>query len=295
MNKMQLRVAIAILMVASALVHGHGRRHEGVSDIAVGHENSHGHSESRRARTLSPDEAMALYSSAQRDIGLSACADQFPNHQPLPLDFVDEALEPMGLCSDGFAVIYSPVAKAPLVVTEKLNRARVSAAAGEERTDNFYPDPRLRRDQRAELADFRGSGMDRGHNSPAADAWNEHTMMQTFALSNMLMQDSDMNRRPWAGVEKAVRQFARRAQGDVFVFTGPVFCEDPPTRGSSKVWVPEAMFKLVYDQASGRAWAYVLANQDDVQIQRPMDYASFVARTNLDLLAGLPVRGSIAN
>ncbi len=63
--------------------------------------------------------------------------------------------------------------------------------------------------------------------------------------------------------------------------------------GSNAVWVPSHLFKLVYDEAGQRAWAYVLPNRADAQITRPMDYASFVQRTRWSLLDGLPVTGSL--
>jgi endonuclease G len=58
------------------------------------------------------------------------------------------------------------------------------------------------------------------------------------------------------------------------------------------VWVPTRLFKLVYDAASQRAWAYVLPNAE-TQIQKPMDYATFVNSTGLKLLGNLPVTGSV--
>jgi endonuclease G len=74
-----------------------------------------------------------------------------------------------------------------------------------------------------------------------------------------------------------------RAQGDVFVFTGPIFDPDYETIGRNKIWVPTRLFKLVYDQATGRAWAHVLPNASDARISKPMDYAGFVRETGLDL------------
>ena len=49
----------------------------------------------------------------------------------------------------------------------------------------------------------------------------------------------------------------------------------------------------MYGEAGQRAWAYVLPNRSDAQITRPMDYASFVQRTQWRLLADLPITGSI--
>ena len=78
----------------------------------------------------------------------------------------------------------------------------------------------------------------------------------------------------------------------MFVFTGPLFDPGHTTIGRNKVWVPTRIFKLVYDQATGRAWAHVLPNTSDAQIGAPMDYASFVRATGWNLLPGIALRGS---
>jgi endonuclease G len=56
--------------------------------------------------------------------------------------------------------------------------------------------------------------------------------------------------------------------------------------------VPTRLYKLVYDESSQRAWAYVLVN-GNTPIQKPMDYNTFVEVTGLKLLGDLPVSGSV--
>lgn len=256
---------------------------------------SHEVKERGRARSLSEREALALYSSAQQQPGFDACVDQFPQEQPLTLALVPASMEPLALCSDDFAVLYSQTSKTPLVVVERLNADRLVQAQGNERTDNFYADPRIARTKRADLADYRGQhpAVDRGHQSPAADAPTAQAMAQSFSLSNMVPQDPTNNRKIWNKIESDVRKFARRAKGDVFVFTGPLFDRDHDTVGRGQVWVPTQLFKLVYDVASGRAWAYVLPNTATA-IEAPMDYRAFLARTGLPLLKNEKVTGGIA-
>lgn len=43
-----------------------------------------------------------------------------------------------------------------------------------------------------------------------------------------------------------------RAQGDIYVFTGPVYYGKVQIIGPRRVWVPTALFKLVYDPAEER-------------------------------------------
>lgn len=247
----------------------------------------------RRPSSLSDSEALALYSPAQQQPGFGACANQFPNSRPLnPASLVPD-MQPVALCSNHFAVIYSARSKTPLVVVERLSGHQVSDAKGEQRTNQFFPDPRLPQHARAELSDYKGSGLDRGHNAPAADQPDQISMGQSFALSNMVPQDPTHNQKIWSKVEQDVRKFASRAGGHVYVYTGPLFQEGHHTIGASRVWVPTHLYKLVYDETSRRAWAYVLPNAADVRVERPVDYRTFVKMTGLPLLANLPVVGSV--
>jgi endonuclease G len=247
-----------------------------------------------RSGSISQGAALDLYSNKQKQASFDGCADLFPAARPINIATVPAIMNPLALCSDNFAVLYSQTSKTPLVVVERLNAAQLQDAKGEERTNQFYPDPRIPKGGRAELSDYRSQhpAVDRGHQSPAADAPNPNAMAQSFALSNMVPQDPTNNRKIWSKVESDVRKFAKRADGNVFVFTGPIFDSGHSTIGDNKVWVPTRLFKLVYDASSQRAWAYVLPNAE-TRIERPMDYETFVKTTGLKLLGNLPVTGSV--
>jgi endonuclease G len=248
----------------------------------------------RRAGAISQNEALALYSATQRRASFDACADQFPAAKPLDLALVPATMKPIALCSDNFAVMYSQTSKTPLIVVERLNAVVLRDAQGEQRSNKFYADPRIPVGGRADLSDYRGQQqrLDRGHQAPAADAPNQRAMAQTFSLSNMVPQDPVNNRKVWAKVESDVRKFTLRAEGNVFVFTGPIFDVGHDTIGKNKVWVPTRLFKLVYDDSSKLAWAYVLPNAE-ARIGKPMDYSTFVDTTGLHPLDGVPVLGTV--
>jgi endonuclease G len=80
------------------------------------------------------------------------------------------------------------------------------------------------------------------------------------------------------------RKFARRAKGSVFVFSGPLFAGTPKTIGSNRVWVPTHLYKLVYDEASGRSWAHIVENNAAARLGEPMDYGTFVRQAGWQLL-----------
>jgi endonuclease G, mitochondrial len=194
------------------------------------------------------------------------------------------------LCYDAFAVLHSGRSKTPVFVAERLNRSVLQAAAGEKRTNRFFADARLPYAERAQLEDYKGSGFDRGHMAPAADMPAVQAMAQSFSLTNMVPQAPVNNQHSWSGIEKATRKYVMRAQGDVYVITGPVFDVNPPVIGSSQVWVPKYLYKLVYDATTGRAWAHWLENTDEARSGRPITYRELVSRTGIEFLPGVSVQ-----
>lgn len=100
-----------------------------------------------------------LYAPAQRASTFDGCKQLFPGGRPLPLTVVNADWLPRGLCSDRFAVLYSGKSKTPLVVVERLSRQQIDDA-DEQRTNEFFPDPRLPASERAYLDDYRGSVYD---------------------------------------------------------------------------------------------------------------------------------------
>lgn len=283
MRKIALGLSVALMMAASSV------QAKNLLDYIPSTGNAEN---SYKSGSLKDSEALDLYSAGQRQNSFADCTEKFPNAAPISLSITPAAMKPMALCSDNFAVLYSQTSKTPVVVVERLNASLLSDAKGEERTNAFYADPRIPKGARAELSDYRGSNMDRGHQSPAADAPDQKAMAQSFALSNMIPQDPTNNRKIWSKVEKDVRKYAQRVNGNVFVFTGPVYDQGFQTIGANKVWVPTRIFKLVYDESTQRAWAYVLVN-GNTAVERPVDYQTFVQQTGLKLLGNLPVTGSV--
>jgi endonuclease G len=228
-----------------------------------------------------------LYAASQRSSSFNGCMHIFPSRViPQSLQKVDPRWNSRGLCSDNFAVLHSGLTKTPLVVVEKINKSSLLDAKGEERTDVFFPDPRLPASERSDLKDFAGSGMDRGHLAPAANQPHPNAMAQSFALSNIVPQNPENNRKIWSKLEADTRKYAVRAKGDVFVFSGPIFLKGFQTVGRNKVWVPTHLFKLVHDSSSSKTWAHILPNTADAVIEKPISYDDFVKITGWELLQG---------
>lgn len=188
------------------------------------------------------------------------------------------------LCFEEFAVLHSGQTKTPLYTAQRLNARMLKKAAKLGRSDKFYEEARLPEAERALLADYRRSGLSRGHMAAAGDMATRFGKAQSYSLANMVPQDPTQNGKPWAQIEKDTRRYIRRAQGDVYVITGPVFGPHPRKIGAGQVWVPDAIFKMVYDPATGQRWVHLQANQTSTRATKPISYEAFVRRTGIRLV-----------
>jgi len=209
------------------------------------------------------------------------CPQFFPEGQ-LPRVPAAEALRE--LCFSSFAILHSGQTKTPVFVAQRLNRKKLQDARGVKRNDRFYEEARLPQAERAALGDYSGSGFDRGHMAPAGDMDSDEAMAQSFSLANIVPQDARHNRGPWNQIEQATRKYVSRAQGDVFIFTGPVYSANPDTIGERQVAIPSHLYKVVYDATTKRAWVHWHENGPDTKVGPPISYQSFVEKTGLDFL-----------
>ena len=120
----------------------------------------------------------------------------------------------------------------------------------------------------------------------AADVATDESMAQSFSLANIVPQYPVNNRKSWASIEKITRKYVVSASGDVYVITGPVFHLNPPAIGLSHVYVPQHIFKLVYDPATNLARAHWLDNSDEARVGKPISYEGLVRRTGMEFLPG---------
>ena len=146
----------------------------------------------------------------------------------------------------GYTLCYSEEHEQPYWVAYLLTADEVFSGA-EDRNDNFREDPSIPTGS-ATLADYKGSGYDRGHLCPAADqSWSAQAMDDSFYLSNMSPQTHAFNAGIWLNLESAVRTFAAQNQ-EVCVVTGPVLTDGPyDTIGANRVSVPKRFYKVILD------------------------------------------------
>ncbi len=129
------------------------------------------------------------------------------------------------------------------------------------RRNDFRVDPDVKTGS-ATLADYRGSGYDRGHLCPAAAMkLNAKAMSETFFMSNMSPQKPYFNRGIWKHLEAQVRSWVR-IEKKLYVVTGPVFKDNLGTIGRNKVTVPGYYYKVVYDPTGSKKMiGFIMRNE----------------------------------
>jgi endonuclease G len=208
---------------------------------------------------------------------------------------------------DGYVLQHGSVDKIALWVCEQVTREQLTGDIP--RRNPFQPDPKLPVGQRAELADYRGSGYDRGHQAPAGNQTVDQRLKdETFYLSNMAPQSPPFNQRAWAALEDLTRSWVLDRQVTVAkILTGGIFYdpkeEDPAkadgtipytTIGSNQVAVPTHFYKIVVGQFPGGQWraiAFVMENRPYAAPYRFREYIQAIdwieERSGLDFMPDL--------
>jgi endonuclease G len=145
----------------------------------------------------------------------------------------------------GFDLAYNESYEQASWVAYILTRAEAESGVVQ-RTDNFRPDTSISTGS-ASLADYRGSGYDRGHLAPAGDmTWDLGAMSESFLMSNMSPQNPSFNRGIWKRLEEQVRLWAIE-KDSIYVVSGPVLRTVHSTIGENAVGVPSYYFKVIAD------------------------------------------------
>lgn len=185
-------------------------------------------------------------------------------------------------------------------VSWELNSSYIGSQA---RLDNFRPDDTLPSGMpQASLADFSGSGYDRGHMCPSGDRTASATANGlTFYLSNMLPQAANNNQGPWEKLEAYSRTLASQGK-ELFVISGGVGSNG--TIGAGVV-VPDSTWKVVavLDSvgqgpanvtSSTRLISIVIPN-DNSQVAKADDWKPYrVSARSIEALTGLDFLSDVA-
>ena len=195
----------------------------------------------------------------------SSCPDHYADGRAPEIRNPKLAVATRELCYGVFGIMHSGVTRTPLWSAENLRADNVASAQGLKRDNSFHAEPRLPREQRAELDDYARSGFDRGHMAPNGDMPDRRTQRESFTLANMVPQDGDHNRHIWAPIEGAVRKMAKK-EGQLYVITGPAFL-GTNLRKVGNVLVPTHLYKVVYSPRQKLAAAWFTENRARAEIQ----------------------------
>jgi endonuclease G, mitochondrial len=167
------------------------------------------------------------------------------------------------ICYTHFAVLHASATLTPLWSAEHLEAwmARGGDSIGDQ--DAFHAEEALEDPGRARPTEYRNSGYDRGHMTPADDMPNAATQRETYTMANMAPQAGYLNQHLWASLEGALHMLAEQ-DGALFIVTGPVYGANP-RRINGRVAIPTAVYKAVYDPADDSVIVFYALNRDDAR------------------------------
>ena len=157
------------------------------------------------------------------------------------------------LCKNFYAVVWDQKHVANVFSTEAVQPdTRVP------RKDAFRPDPQLM-EETSIKEDYVGSGLDRGHNMPAAENQCQTPAVQDecFYFSNMTPQYHSLNAGDWKSVEVLERQLSM-TNDSVHVWCGSVGVAK--IIGANKVAVPTQCWKVIYIVKTKEYMAFIFDN-----------------------------------
>lgn len=185
---------------------------------------------------------------------------------PIPIHPVSQYLVKRG----AYLLCYDAKHRQPRWVYQHLTQEGLKGDA-DRKNYNFRKDPLIPELFRSTSEDYQGSGYDRGHQCPAADAKiSPDTMRETFYLSNSSPQIPQFNRGYWFKMERYVRELTERYPS-LHVYTGTLYLPNEHFEGKryvsyevigeNEVSVPTHFFKVIFADEEKEAEAYILPNE----------------------------------
>jgi endonuclease G len=156
-----------------------------------------------------------------------------------------------------YVTVFSKSLKYPVLVEWWVTKAKVTCLNPIPRKDKFTPDPFLSAETDL-ITDYKGSGTDRGHMSPAADnqCSGPTAMIESFYFSNMAPQYHSLNAGDWKTLEVLTRDLASK-EDSIKVWCGSV----GEAKKIGRVSVPTKCWKIIYINKT-KEWSAYLFNND---------------------------------
>jgi endonuclease G len=158
-----------------------------------------------------------------------------------------------------YTTVFSKSKRYPVLVEWYVTKAKIGCLTPLARKDAFQPDPQLIQETDIK-ADYVGSGLDRGHNMPAAENQCQTADVQTecFYMSNMTPQYHSLNAGDWKTSEVLERAIALE-RDSVRVWAGSVGV----AKKIGRVSVPKQCWKVIYTVKDKQYLAFIFNNTPD--------------------------------
>lgn len=175
------------------------------------------------------------------------------------LSFAINAQDLITFKHTNYTSIFSKTKKYPVQVEWWLTKEKASCTNPLPRKDAFQPDPQNIQETDIK-ADYVGSGLDRGHNMPAAEnqCQTADVQIECFYMSNMTPQYHSLNAGDWKSVEVLERDLAVKSDS-IHIWCGSV----GEIKKIGKVSVPKTCWKVLYIKQTNEWLAYIFENVAD--------------------------------
>ena len=162
-----------------------------------------------------------------------------------------------------FTICYDYKAKGAKYVSYTLDGKKVNAVNIKKRS-KFYTESNLPVKYRSTNKDYVHSGYDRGHLANDADFdYDAKVVVKTYTMANIIPQAPKVNQKTWIKAEKLERLVASKL-GSVSVLNGVVYSSNPLRIGKNQIAVPDAFWKMIYNDEKNYKKCFYYANDLNV-------------------------------
>jgi len=158
-----------------------------------------------------------------------------------------------------YTTVFSKSKHYPILVEWWVTKEKVNCKNPLTRTDKFVQDPLLPNETDL-IEDYKGSGFDRGHMSPAADnlCLGVKVLNECFYFSNMAPQYHSLNAGDWKSLETMVRENSKNNNDSIHVWSGNI----GEIKKIGKVSVPKYCWKVIYSVKNKKFSAFLFENNN---------------------------------
>lgn len=198
-------------------------------------------------------------------------------------------------CHSFYAISYSTTLRDPVWTSYRLTREMSQGADRIGRySGQFRQDPAFTAAEQGAHADFSNPPYDRGHLTPANDAIDMAHQSDTFVITNVVPQISQLNQRLWRFLEASVHRLALD-EGEVFVVTGATYAASAPLMHKAgrpdRIAVPSTTYKAIYVPSRNIAVGYIATNADPT-VCTSMSIAELTRQTGVNPFPSLPAEAT---